>query len=121
MSEKNGGDLLEREDIGDMTVFRVNAPTLRDDLITEDVFQHLFTVVDEGKRLKVVLNLSAIQYFASAALGKLVVLTRKARVANVRLVLCNVTPNVEQALQITRLADLMIVYHDEQEARRSFG
>jgi anti-anti-sigma factor len=115
------GEWLEWEDKGDVKVVRLKAATVYADAATEDAFQHLFSLVDESGCRKYVLDLSAIQYFASSALGKLVTLTRKARAAEARLVLCNVTPAVERILQVTRLADLMIAYNNESEAVRSFA
>jgi anti-sigma B factor antagonist len=120
MSETDGGDLLEREDIGDATVVRLNVPRLLDDETTNDLFRQIYSIIDEEGRRKLVLNLQPLEYFASAALSKLVVLYRKARAAEARVALCNVTPTVASILQVTHLADIMIAYNDEREALRSF-
>jgi anti-anti-sigma factor len=121
MSEAFPGDLLEREDRGDVTVIRVRPPQLWDDATTEDLFRRLGAVFDEEGRRKLVLNLGAVEYFGSATLGKFVLLLRKARAAQARLVLCHVTPGVGRLLQVTHLADLLLSYPDEYEAVRSFA
>jgi anti-anti-sigma regulatory factor len=46
---------------------------------------------------------------------------RKVRSAGGRLVLCKVIRNIEELLQVTHLADILLVYGDEQEAVRSFA
>ena len=77
--------------------------------------------LDEPDRRCFVLDVGAIQYFASAALGKLVGLNRKARQADARLVLCAVTPTVARVLEISRLSDVLIRYDDEDGAVRALS
>ena len=121
MNPTNSGDLLHRYDIEDVTVVRVNIPRLWEDKTTEDAFGQLYALIENSGRRKFVLDLSALQYFSSSALGKLVTLTRKARTADARLVLCNLTPTVEKILQVTRLGDLLISYNTESEARKAIA
>jgi anti-anti-sigma factor len=121
MSEPFQGRLLERADSGDVTVVRVHPPRLWDDATTEELFRRLHALIEEDGCRKLVLNLEAVEYFVSATLGKLVMLHRKARAAQARLVLCNVTPAVARLLQVTHLADLLLSYPDEREALRSFA
>jgi anti-anti-sigma factor len=121
MSEAFSGGLLEREDRGDVTVVRVHPPRLWDDATTEDLFRRLHALIEEEGCRKLVLNLAAVEYFGSATLGKFVLLLRKARAAQARLVLCNVTPGVARLLQVTHLADLLLSYPDEREALGSFA
>src|SRR3954468_19365376 len=77
--------------------------------------------VETSGRRKFVLDVGAIQYFASAALGKLVSLNRKARAADARLVICNVTPTGPRILELTRLADVLVSYDSEGDAVRSLS
>jgi anti-anti-sigma factor len=78
-------------------------------------------VVDVGRR-NLVLNLATVEYLASLALGKLVMLNRKAQAAHGRLALCRLSPAVAQSLDSSAsLTELFRVYGDEQEAVRSFA
>jgi anti-anti-sigma factor len=113
--------LLEREDFGDVTVLRLKVPMLRGDETTEALFEQACALVEEGHRPRVVLNCGVVVYLASTALGKLVLLMRKARSAGGRLALCKVTPTVQELLRVSMLADILLSYNDEQEAVRSFG
>jgi len=112
---------LDRKDVGPVTVMRINAPMLRGDQDSDELFDRLVDLVENTDRRKIVLDVGAIQYFASAALGKLVSLNRKARQAEARMVLCNVTPTVARILEVTHLADVLVSYNDEDEAVRSFS
>jgi anti-sigma B factor antagonist len=121
MPEKHGGHWLEREDLGDVTVVRVKARALQDDDTTAEMFRQVFSLVNAVGRHNLVLNLGAVEYVASLALGKLVLLNRKAEAAQGRLALCHLTRAVADALEVTHLADVLTVYPDEQEAVRSFA
>jgi anti-anti-sigma factor len=114
------GERLQIEEIGDVTVVRLNGPRLATDEDTEATFARLFALVEDAAHRKLVLDLGSIEYFASAALGKLVTLNRKAHAADARLVLCRPTPPVQRILQLTRLNDVLLTYDSEDEARQSF-
>lgn len=111
---------LEREDLGNVTILRIQMTTLRDDEETERLFQHALSLVEAEGRNRLVLNCGAVAYMASRGLGRLVSLMNKARAAGGRLVLCHVPRPIEELLRISRLSDILISYHDEHEAARSF-
>ena len=119
MIETQPSQWLEREDVGDVTVLRVKAPMLRADEVTDDVFDHAYSLVDSAGRSRLVLNLEAVGYLASAAIGKLLVLMRKAASAGGRLVLCKPSRPVEEVFRVSRLSDILPSYADEQEALRA--
>ena len=121
MSEGQDSALLEREDSGDVTVLRVNVPTLPGDETTETLFRQAASVVEDAGRTRLVLNLNGVVFLASAALGQLVTLMRKVRSAGGRLVLCKVAPRIEELLQVTHVAEILLIYADEQEAVQSFA
>jgi anti-anti-sigma factor len=121
MSETQAGPLLEREDIGDVTVLRVNVPMLRADETTETLFEQASALVDEARRSRLVLNCRLVVFLASVALGRLVSLMRKVNSAGGRLALCKVTRTLQELLRVTHLADILLTYEDEQEAVQSFA
>jgi anti-sigma B factor antagonist len=120
MNSIQTSNLLSREDFGDVTVLRVKATTLAHDNVTDAVFEQAYAVVEAEGRSRIVLNLDPVLFLASAALGKLVNLLRKVRAAGGRLILCKVKRPLEELFRITRMADILIAYEDEQEAVQSF-
>ncbi|MFO0927147.1 MAG: STAS domain-containing protein [Gemmataceae bacterium] len=116
-----GDDGLEWEDVGDVTVVRVKMAMLWGDPATDTLFTSLHRLIDDPARHKFALDVGGIQYFASAALGKLVALHRKAQAAQARLVLVNVTGPVARILQVTHLDELMLTYASEREAIRALA
>jgi anti-anti-sigma factor len=116
MSEIQPSPCLEREDFGDMTVLRVKATTLHDDETTAALFEQACMLVDAAGRSRLVLNLNGVGFMASAAIGKLILLMRKAASAGGKLTLCNLSRPVEEVLRVSRLSDILLSYADEQEA-----
>lgn len=121
MASKHGSPWLEREDFGDVTVVRLKLPPTLDDDTTRAAFDAIYSLVEAVGRTRLVLNVAAAPYLPSMALGKLVLLSRKVQAGNGRLVLCHLTPPVEDLLETTRLRDLFAIHATEQEAVRSFS
>jgi anti-anti-sigma factor len=121
MSQIQPGNPLEREDFGDVTVLRINVAMLRGDQVTDDLFEKIYSVVEDLGRSRLVLDCGKIDYLASAALARLVTLLHKVRAAGGRLALCKVTRPMEGLLRQSYLTDILFIYENEQEAVRSFG
>jgi len=120
MSVKHANPWLEREDIGDVTVARIKTPKVCDDDVVRAVFDPIATLAGIG-RTRLVLNLAAVEFLPSSALGKLVMLNRKVQTGNGRLVLCQLSPTARDTLEVTRLDELFTICGTEQEALQSFA
>jgi anti-anti-sigma factor len=71
---------------------------------------------------KVLINLSEISFLDSAGVGELVAGLRTAQRFGARLkLLLNVAERVYSTLDMARLLPTFEIYHDEEEAVRSFG
>ena len=69
---------------------------------------------------QIVLNLGGVTYIDSVGLGTLVALYSSARAAGGGVKLVNLTKQVGDVLQITKLLTVFEVYDNEQDAVRSF-
>jgi anti-anti-sigma factor len=107
---------LEREDFGEVTVVRLKTPKGLDDDIIRTVFDPIYSLVSDMGRTNLVLNLAAVEYLPSMALGKLVMLNRKVQSGNGRLALCQLSPTVAEILESTHLNELFNIYATEPEA-----
>jgi anti-anti-sigma factor len=121
MPDKPDSNLFVRENVGDVIVVRITVPTLGNDDTTNDLFRQIYSLVDHVEQPRLVLDLGAVEYLASMALGKLIMLLRKTREAHGRVALYHLTPSVDRLLQITHLADILPIYEDEREALQSFA
>jgi anti-anti-sigma factor len=120
MTTAHGGHWLEREDVGDVTLVRLKLARLSDD-DTHSLFKQIYSLVDDMGRTNLVLDLRPVEFLPSMALGKLVMLNRKAQAAGGRMVLCGLSADVDEILQVTHLNSLFPIYHTEEEAVGSFG
>jgi anti-anti-sigma factor len=120
MKDAQAKSLLERQDFDDVTVLRVKVPLLHADTTTENLFRQAYSFVEDAGRFRLVLNLAAVIFLSSMALGKVVRLTQKARKSGGRLVLCQPRQTVEEIFRVSQLAEILPIYADEQEAIRSF-
>ena len=97
---------LEIELIGDVTVVRFTDKKLIDDQTIRLVGDQLCSLVDEQGRRKILLNFGNVEYLSSAALGKLIILHKKAIAAGGRLVLYNIDPQIYEVFAVTKLNKL---------------
>jgi anti-sigma B factor antagonist len=65
--------------------------------------QELFTAIADIPQPKVILDLSEIEFFGSGGIRPLLSLRRQLQAAGGQLVLCNLSPEVEEVLRTTRL------------------
>jgi anti-sigma B factor antagonist len=121
MSLKHGSPWLEREDFGDVTVVRLKVPRLDDDVTTRDLFHQIDSLIQEAGRRYLVLNLAVPAYLPSLAIGKLILLNRRAQAVHGRLVLCNLSREAAEVLDATHLTELFRIYGTEADAVQSFA
>jgi anti-anti-sigma factor len=120
MSKSQGTHWLEWEDFGDVTVVRFKTPKILDDDTVYTVFDPIYDLCGLGRN-HLILNLALAEYLPSLALGKLVMLNREVLIGGGRLVLCHLSPTVQELLETTRLNALLHIYTTEEEALQSFA
>src|SRR5436190_1087026 len=111
---------LEVEDIGDITVVNFIDRKILDEQNIQKIGEDLFSLVDELGRRKILLNFGNVEYLSSAALGKFINLNKKVRGAGGKLVLCNISDDIYEVFEITKLNKLFNIQKDEQIALQSF-
>jgi anti-sigma B factor antagonist len=115
MFHKHDTHWLEREDIGDVTVVRLKIPHGVNDITIREVFDPIYGLLGAGRN-RLVLSLAGAESLPSMAIGKLVMLNRKAQAAHGRLALCSLSSMVQPILEATHLNDLFHIYGTEREA-----
>jgi anti-sigma B factor antagonist len=69
---------------------------------------------------KMLLNFQGVQFMSSAMIGKLVLLNKKAKTAEIDLKFCTISPNVLEVFKITRLNKVFKIFADEEKALKSY-
>jgi anti-sigma B factor antagonist len=102
---------------GDVTVVEFVVSSLMDPLELEQVAQHLYRLVDEEHRRRMVLDFEKVQYLSSQAIGILLAVQKKlAALDNSSLVLCGVGARLMELLRITRLDRVLTIKPSRREA-----
>jgi anti-sigma B factor antagonist len=112
--------VLSVEQVGGVTLVKFTKTDILDQETTEAVGEQLFALVEERNPGPVVVNLGKVQRLTSLMVGKLVALHKKVHRAGGRLALCGVNPSLLDVLETLKLARVLNIYRDEQEALQSF-
>lgn len=83
--------------------------------------QELYRLVDEMDRKKIVLDFSKVQFLASAAIGVLMTLHKKAGAIKGSFVICGLKKELMKIFEIMGLTKVFKFAADEGEALRLFG
>ena len=94
------------EQIGDETRVRFADSKIYDRPDIEVMAAELFHLVDHLGRRKLRIDFANIDYLTSAALGKLVALSKKLQGVGGSLTLCNVPAKIYKVIEIAKLAAL---------------
>jgi anti-sigma B factor antagonist len=107
---------LEVSEVGDVTVVRFRDRKIIEDINIQELGQELFQLVEEERREKLLLNFLSVDFLSSAALGKLITLDKKMKVAGGTLKLSNIRPEIYEVFTITKLNRLFDIKEDEADA-----
>lgn len=88
---------------GDVLVVRFMARLLNDEENIEQLGQELFALVEQFNWLKVVLDLSNVDYLTSSVLGKLITLHRKLHRSQGKMILFGLSEGVDAILRTSKL------------------
>ena len=97
---------LEVEDIGDITVVNFVDKKILDEQNIQVIGEQLFQLVDELGRRKVLLNFKNVEFLSSAALGKLIMLAKRAAKWGAPVVLAHLDPLIKEVFDVTHLNKL---------------
>ena len=86
----------------------------------QELGSEMFSLVENDKREKLLLNFSAVEFLGSAALGKLITLDRKVKAQGGVLKLSNIGANIYEVFAITRLNRFFDIKDDEADALAAF-
>lgn len=120
MSTQPKRQRLEVEDIGEVTVVNFTDKKILDEQNIQTIGEQLFRLVDELGRTKLLLNFGNVEYLSSAALGKLITLNRKVKNVSGQLILCNISPQIYEVFEITKLNKVFNIQKEEQSALQAF-
>jgi anti-sigma B factor antagonist len=76
----------------------------------------IMSVVEQTKRINLVLDFSNVKFLSSAVLGLLIRVSKKVYERDGQLRLCNINPKIYEIFKITRLTKVFDIYPDTENA-----
>jgi anti-sigma B factor antagonist len=111
---------LDIEEISDITIAKFIDKKILDENNIQVIGNQLFGLIDEERRLKIILDFSNVEYLSSAALGKLITMEKKVKAAKGKLRLCCIRPEIYEVFAITKLNRLFKICEDQERALEGF-
>jgi anti-sigma B factor antagonist len=83
--------------------------------------ESLMSVIDQGGRIKLILDFGNVQFLSSAVLGLLIRVSKKIYEVEGQLKLCRINPKIYEIFKITRLSKVFDIHSDVSEATESLS
>ena len=112
---------LDVSQVGDVTIVRFRDQSITESRGIEEIAQELSHLVEQEDCQKLVVSLASVNCVSSAALGKLIILNRKATARGGALKLSSMNADISLVFSVTQLDRLFDIEEDEDHAIRAFG
>ena len=113
---------LKSQEIEDVLVVYFTDAKILDEARIQQIGKELMEMAASASTSKkMVLNFQGVQFMSSAMIGKLVLLNKKCKAAEINLKLCQISANVLEVFKITRLNKVFDIHPDEEKAVKSFS
>ncbi len=110
----------EADEVGLVTIVHFRQQRINDFLEIEELGREMYQLVEERARRKLVLDFSGVEFFSSAAIGKLIALNGKLKARHGAMKLCNVRPEVLEVFHVCRLDLVFDIRQDQADAVLAF-
>lgn len=111
---------LDVSEVGDITIVRFRDERITEDRPVREMAEELFDLVQGNNCKKMLVSLSSVDFLSSSALGKLIMLDKKAKARGSVLKLSNVCPRLLHVFSVSKLDRLFDIEKDESQALAAF-
>lgn len=111
---------MEAKHVGNVTVVRFMDPLTLTGTTAEIVGDELDRLVEGEGRCRLILNFANVRTLTSLMLGKLIALCKKIQAAGGRLALCELSSDLHEIFEVTKLNQYLSIYPNQQDALLSF-
>lgn len=113
-------DEVELDEVGEVTVVHFCDHRVSDLWEIEGLGEELYQLVEEQARRRLVLDFSGVEFFSSAAIGKLISLNGKLKARGGVMKLCDLRPEILAVFRVCKLDRVFEIRQDRADAMRSF-
>ena len=111
---------LELSEENGVTVVHFKDSKILDEADIQQLGQELSALVESGEHAKLLLNFEKVDFLSSAALGKLISVKKKAKLANIDLKLCSIKQNLMEVFKLTNLDQVFEIFDTQDGALMAF-
>jgi anti-sigma B factor antagonist len=111
---------LDVTEVGDVAVVRIRSHRIIEEIDVEQFGNEMFSLVENDKRGKILLNLSMLEFLNTPAVGKMVALQRKVKAQGGVLKLSNLRPKIGEIFTVFKLNRVFDIKEDEADALAAF-
>lgn len=110
----------EKGENGDILVVYFNDAKILDEAKIQQIGTELNEKVAQATAGRLLLNFDNVTFMSSAMIGKVILVNKKCKAANINLKLCNISDNVMEVFKLMRLNKILDIQKDEEKALKSF-
>ena len=111
---------LDVRDVDGVVIVRFVDNRILDATSIEELGEELFALVEQENCKKLLINFTDVEFLSSAALNKLIILDKKVKSSEGKLILCDLRPEINEVFVITRLDQLFTIKETEESALTGF-
>ncbi len=111
---------IRAEESGDVTVIYFNENKILDEAKIQQIHSELNEKLGDVRAGKLLLNFANVTFMSSAMIGKIILLNKKCKGADIKFKLCNISDNVMEVFKLMRLNKVLDIQADEEKALASF-
>ncbi|HMO14115.1 MAG TPA: STAS domain-containing protein [Pirellulaceae bacterium] len=108
-------DVRQRVD-GLIRIVLLEDAKILDEQFAKSVGSNIVKLVNEMSQKKLLLNLSKVQFMASAMIGQLVLVRENCKRRGIELAICDLNPNLCEAIKLMRIDEILKVHDTEANA-----
>lgn len=113
---------IRSEENGEVLVVYFNDAKILDEAKIQQIGKELIEKADSSASgtKKMLVNFQNVSFMSSAMIGKIILLNKKAKSADLKLKLCNISDTVMEVFKLMRLNKILDIQKDEEKAIASF-
>jgi len=111
---------LRTEENGEILVVYFNEAKILDEARIQQIGKELMATVERATAGKLLVCFQGVTFMSSAMIGKVILLNKKCKAANVKLKLCDICDNVLEVFKLMRLNKILDIQPDVEKAIATF-
>lgn len=120
MGNSPGDEYLQLKNDGGVVIATIQGGNFQEERRILTTLKKLGEVIDSHENVRLVLDMSSVEYLSSAGLGRLVALLKKATNGGGSMYIAGLRPEIEELFEVMRLSQIFQLFPTPDDARDAF-